>query len=406
MITIKKPYIENRNQSYYLISEISSTVENITKEIWYRTTEEYADYLVEEVADAFVLPMLLVALKNQEDIKVEAPISEKLYYNIKNNILYTLSIPLHVNHKINVDSEGYVTPSFQPTAVGCGCSLGVDSFSAMIGHMSADCPKDFRITHLTNFNVGAYGNDFEKTEQFFHEALPDVRKYAQEKGLPLVLLESNFGPFFEGVNFNWCGPLRTMSAVLSLQKLFKRYYYASSCTNKDFNFGMGMGDFASLLLPMISTDNTEIIVADQDKTRIEKTASIVDNPEAQHYLDVCWKRIKANRGDTRYLQYPYKNCTRCSKCQRTLLTIDILGYTDNFKEVFDVEYFKQNRDEIVRNYVARKDENHHFHEVYQLMIEKGYPIPQERKTKKVKSFFRSFLNAINKKIKRIFNSGF
>ena len=406
MITIKKPYIEIRNKCYYLISEISCNSKNINKEIWYRTTEEYADYLVDEVADAFILPMLLVALKNQEDIKVEAPISEKLYYNIKNNILYTLSIPLHVNHKINVDCEGYATPSFQPTAVGCGCSLGVDSFSAMIRHMSNDCPKSFRITHLTNFNVGAYGNDFEKSEQFYHDALPDVRKYALEKGLPLVLLESNFGLFFEGVNLNWCGPVRTMSAVLSLQKLFKRYYYASSCANKDLIFGMGMSDFAALLLPMISTDNTEIIVADQDKTRIEKTLAIVDNPDAQHYLDVCWKRIKANRGITQYLQYPYKNCTRCSKCQRTLLTIDILGYSDKFKEVFDVEYLKQNRDEIVRNFIARKDENHYFQEVYQLMIDKGYPIPKERKRTKIKIFFRSFLNAINKKIKRIFNCAF
>ena len=63
MITIKRPHIENRNSSYYVITEISSTTENISKEIWYRTTEEYADYLVDEVADAFVLPMLLVALR-------------------------------------------------------------------------------------------------------------------------------------------------------------------------------------------------------------------------------------------------------------------------------------------------------------------------------------------------------
>ena len=54
MITIKKPHIEIRNQNYYLISEISCDTENITGEIWYKATEEYADYLVDEVADAFV----------------------------------------------------------------------------------------------------------------------------------------------------------------------------------------------------------------------------------------------------------------------------------------------------------------------------------------------------------------
>lgn len=360
----------------------------MSHEIWYRTTEDWAQYLTDDVADAFVLPMLLVTLRSQEEIVIDAPLSEKLYYNIVNNILYTLSIPLQVNYKLEVKCSGLVIPDYHPFAVGCGCSLGVDSFSAMIRHMSEDCPKSFRITHLTNFNVGAYGNDFEKAEVFYQDSLKDVKEYAQEKSIPLVTLESNFGLFFEGVSFNWCGPLRTMSSILSLQKLFRRYYYASGCANKDFNFGMGMYDFASLLVPLLSTDNTELIVADQDKTRIEKTASLLNDPMAQRYLDVCWKKIKANRGDTRYMQYPFKNCTRCSKCERTLLTIDILGGIDNFKEIFDIEYFKKNRDQIVKRYVARRDENHYFQEVYQLMLDRGYPIPKDSKLKMLKNFVK------------------
>ncbi len=388
MIRISKPQLSERGGYFYLTSTIISESENVSQEIWYRTTEEWAQYLTDEVADAFVLPMLLVALRSQEEIVIDAPLSEKLYYNIVNNILYTLSIPLQVNHKLEVKCSGLVIPDFCPFAVGCGCSLGVDSFSAMIRHMSDDCPKSFRITHLTNFNVGAYGNDFEKTEIYYQDSLNDVREYVQEKEMPFVTLESNFGVFFEGVNFNWCGPVRTMSSVLALQKLFKRYYYASGSTNKQFAYTDTMSDFASLLVPLLSTDNTELIVADQDKTRIEKTASLLNDPMAQRYLDVCWKKIKANRGDTRYMQYPFKNCTRCSKCERTLLTIDILGGIDNFEEVFDIEYFKKNRDEIVKHYVARRDENHYFQEVYQLMIERGYHIPQENVQNKMKNLMK------------------
>ena len=54
MITIKRPHIENRNSSYYVITEISSTTENISKEIWYRTTEEYADYQWKRPVEASV----------------------------------------------------------------------------------------------------------------------------------------------------------------------------------------------------------------------------------------------------------------------------------------------------------------------------------------------------------------
>lgn len=391
MIKIGKPIREEMGEAFYLSSIISSDKDNICEKIWYRTTAEWSKYLTDETADAFLLPMLLVALRTQEDISIEAPVSEKLYYNIKNNILYTLSIPLKVSHNVDVKCDSLVTLDFHPFAVGCGCSLGVDSFSAMIRHMSDDCPKSFRITHLTNFNVGAYGNDFEKSEKYYQEALPDVKKYAQEKEMPLVLLESNFGVFFEGENFNWCGPVRTMSGVLALQKLFKRYYYASGTTNEEFKYTDTMCEFASLLIPMFSTENTELIVADQDRNRIEKTISIVDDPFAQKYLDVCWKRIKANRGDTRFMQYPFKNCTRCSKCERTVLTLDILGCLDNFKEVFDVEYFHKNRDAIVRNYVARRNVNHYFNEVYQLMIEKGYLIPKESNLIRIKQIVKSGL---------------
>lgn len=377
----------------YLLSTIYSKKENNRHEIWYRTTNEWAEYLTDEVADAFVLPMLLVALRNQEDIVVEAPISEKLYYNIKNNILYTLSIPLKVNHKLDVRCESLATPDFHPFAVGCGCSLGVDSFSAMVRHMSDDCPESFRITHLTNFNVGAYGNDFEKTQKDYHDALKDVKEYAKEKQMPLVLLESNFGLFFNGVNFNWCGPIRTMSAVLAMQNLFTRYYYASGSTNKDFQYTKTMCEFASLLIPMFSTEKIEFIVADQDKNRIEKTASIVDDPFARRYLDVCWKRIRANRGDVFYMQFPFKNCSRCSKCIRTLLTLDILGYIDNFKDVFDVDYFRDNRETIVKDFVAHRNENHYYKEVYELMLEKGYPIPRmkEKGITKVKRIIKEYL---------------
>ena len=399
MIRIEKPRIENRSGIIYLISTICSEIENVKEDVWYRTTEEWGDYLNDEVADAFVLPMLLVALRNREDIVVDAPLSEKLYYNIVNNILYTLSIPLNISCNVSVSCAGFHTNEFSPTAVGCGCSLGVDSFSAMIRHTAEDCPHGFRITHLTNFNIGAYGNNIEKSEPLYKEALEDVKVYAAEKKLPLVLLESNFGIFFEGVDFNWCGPIRTMSAVLSMQKLFKRYYYASGSTNKQFAYTDTMCDFASLLIPMLSTESTELIVADQDKNRIDKTAAIVDDPFAQRYLDVCWKRIRANRGDTQYMQFPFKNCTRCSKCIRTLLTLDILGYSENFRRVFDLDYFQRNRDEIIRNYVAKRNVNHYYQEVYQLMLDKNYPIPKDRVAFRVKSAVKAIATKIRKIIK-------
>lgn len=158
---------------------------NLNEEIWYRSEAQYGRYFVNETADAFVLPMLLLALKNQEDVEIQTPLSEKLYHNITNNILYTLAIPLKVKSNIKVSCAKLVNCNYGSSAVGCGCSLGVDSFSAMIRHTSEDCPKGFRITHLTNFNVGAYGNDFEPAHDYFEQSLTDVRAYCKEVKKPL-----------------------------------------------------------------------------------------------------------------------------------------------------------------------------------------------------------------------------
>ena len=78
MIKIGKPIIEELGGAFYLSSIISSDKDNICEKIWYRTTAEWSKYLTDETADAFLLPMLLVALRTQEDIIVEAPVSEKL----------------------------------------------------------------------------------------------------------------------------------------------------------------------------------------------------------------------------------------------------------------------------------------------------------------------------------------
>lgn len=377
MITIESPYLETHDDYIYVNSHIIDEALGIDTIVWYRTDKQYGQYLVEETADAFVLPMIIRAVENHEDMVVNAPMSEKLYYNITHNLLYTLAVPLKVNSDVSVSCSRLVKTNFGGKAVGCGCSLGVDSFSAMIRHMSDDCPEGFRITHLTNFNVGAYGNNFDQAHDFMEDSLSDVRDYAAMKQMPLVILESNFGVFFQGVNFNWCGAIRTMSAALSMQKLFGRYYYASSGANDSFDIHVAsMGHFASLVVPMYSTESTEFVVVDQDKTRIQKTEALASDPLAQKFLDVCWKKIRANRGETQYMQYPYKNCTRCSKCIRTILTLDILGYAENFKEVFDLDYFYQNKDKIVYDFVAHKDENHHYKDVYDLMVEKGYPIPK------------------------------
>ena len=81
MIYIGKPYLEIVDGVTFLKSHIKDDSQKIEKDIFYSVPSEYGQYLANDVADAFLVGVLLPAAQYNEDIYVDAPISEKLYYN-------------------------------------------------------------------------------------------------------------------------------------------------------------------------------------------------------------------------------------------------------------------------------------------------------------------------------------
>ena len=396
MITIGSPSINRQEDGIYVCSHIVDDAQRIDTIAWYRSDFEYGIFFNEDVLDAFVLPMILPAIKYQEDIQVDGYISEKLLYSINRYLVYTLTIPFPNKRFIHVKCKGTKVINYNSKAVGCGCSLGVDSFSAILRHLDSNCPEGYRITHLTNFNIGAYGNDFDKSHASYIKALESVEEFAKNENIPLVLIESNIGKFFKDLTFNWSGPVRTMSTALAMQKLFHRYYYASGHSNADLEITDIMGHFASLVIPMLSTENIEFIVADQDRSRIDKTVAIAENPLVQKYLHVCLREIRANNQGKEYLRdIKFRNCSRCDKCLRTLITLDILGVVEKFGNIFDLEYFYSIHDSIIEDIVINKDNNLFKNEIYKLMIERNYKIPSRVLRKiKLKQFLRKIKTII------------
>lgn len=124
-----------------------------------------------------------------------------------------------------------------------------------------------------------------------------------------------------------------------MQKLWKAYFYGSS--GRDFsafnlknNSTKSSALYELLSLPCFSTNNLRIYSEGATRTRIEKTKEIADNPIVQKYLHVC-----CTNGN---------NCNWCLKCKRTILTLDALGKLDDFKNVFNIEYYKKNKLEYLK----------------------------------------------------------
>lgn len=90
--------------------------------------------------------------------------------------------------------------------------------------------------------------------------------------------------------------------------------------------------------------------------RPEKTRAISDLPSARKFLNVCLFPLANN------------NCGKCEKCRRTLLTLDMAGRLENFREVFDIDEYLKTRLVSLR-YLARKKDTNMMREVYRYFVD-------------------------------------
>lgn len=259
--------------------------------------------------------------------------------------------------------------------------------ASFLTYTAENCPQHHKLTHLTYFNAGAMGfSNEELAAESYKKDLQMVKKFADEVGLPVVTIESNVIKWYNGLmNFGQCAVMINMSVVLSMQKLFGKYYFASTFPIWEFRYDKyTMEYYESLLLPLLSTESTELMVANPEMTRVAKEKMIFGNPLVQKYLYVCWKEMIANaHPDTDFAKKrdEYLNCTVCDKCLRTLLAIDIMGYIEQYRGIFDINYYYKVKDSYITRVLAKRKENSFYWELYCLLKESNYKISTKMKIK-------------------------
>lgn len=386
MIAIQNPHIEYvKEGKTRLLSRISDTVKGIDEEIWYEVDEKYGQYFCNEVSDAFLVAVLLNAVKYNEDITIDGCVSQHLLYHVENYVLpllqYYVDNKRAYHHNVRIFANTFVT-DYQPMAVGTGCSLGVDSFSVILPHISEQCLSNYRLTHLTLFNTGSYGKYFtEKTESSFMQDVSRVRSFSEKIGLPLVTVNTNLHVLYYDFCFDQTHSLLNMSVVLSLQKLFRVYYYASAHPVNEFAFDVAaIAKIDAVLLPNLSTEHTDLQSADFFR-RCDKVEHIADDRMVQQELFVCLKEQISNRIHPNPIlenlkkQGLKKNCSHCKKCLRTLVILDILGKLDSFSGIFDVEYYKRIRVPYLAKLWSLRNKDLFAQETFVFMKEKNVDLP-------------------------------
>ena len=330
MITLERQYIDSVGDKARLYFDF--TIDGQPSCIWYEVDNDYAKYLCTERCDAFVIGLLPYALKNNHNIETNIPITEELSYKLNENLIPLLS--KYDKHLSNIKIVAPMTSEIiqNAGAVGTGVSAGADSFHAILSsHKSAY--ESMRLTHLCLFNVGSFEGNNRFQKDIYNKCVMRSKLIAEELGLPLVISNSNLADVFPRTH-SYTHDYSSVFGVLCLQKLWKIYYYASSCTNINvftlINSSKNDLDvYAPLLHYCFNNKNTVIVSEGMQKNKLEKFEAIADEPIVQKYLHVCTDKAE--------------NCGKCSKCQRTILTLDAIGKLEKFANVFDIDYYRKNK---------------------------------------------------------------
>ncbi|MBK6959460.1 MAG: hypothetical protein IPH22_15255 [Nitrosomonas sp.] len=293
--------------------------------------------------DGFLVGMIFPAMHYGENIHVEGCVSSKLLFNLNQYVVPMLMAFLPACKRITITATETNSEQFNCSGVGTGFSGGVDSFCTFFDHYELEADSENRINSLIFLNVGSNGPGCTAEELIaarnkFYSRYNYLSKFPNELGLDFIPLDSNLHSFHPW-GHQLTHSLTTVSAVLIMQHMYRKYYYASGGLSylelykyHDFLLNRDTALIDPMLLPLLSTESIDFISDGAQFTRVEKILRIVDYEPLHRYLNVC---IRVRYGKS------HENCSVCSKCCRTMMILNSIGKLEEFYHVFDIQKYKK-----------------------------------------------------------------
>lgn len=343
LLTIGCPFIEERGEYTRLAASIERAGNSNT--LYFDVDKRYGCYLDDERVDAFVLALLGYAMLESCDIKCEAPLSERLHYQLSVQYIPVMhSIAPDTMFEVRLDAPIVPDRALHAKGVITGVSRGVDSLYTILKHIGCEQPAH-RLTHLLIAEVNSYAGTGEERDQAFARECADAQVVADAANLELVRMRNNRTSDFP-CRFNYgMHSMQWASFAYALSGLVRVYYLSSGVAFQESGFDV-LGDTAHydmFNLPQFSSDAITLYSAGAETLRFDKTAALAENALAQRLLHVCNSAV----GQV--------NCSTCEKCLRTMADLDCLGKLDAFSKVFDLDIWRHKRTSYLARMIYRND---------------------------------------------------
>ena len=300
--------------------------------LWFTLPAQYGD-MVTPRADPALIGLLVPAMHAGGPLTIDGPVTDELAHFHRHEVQHIFHRVIGGLSRIPIETPHTVRAGLPAEGVATGFSGGVDCFAVLAEHHFADVAPDLKITHLTHFNLGSHGAG-ERGREMFRVRLARLAPVAAEMGLPLIPVDSNMDEFYGFWTHEQTHTPRTLAGASLLQGGIGRFYLGSGSTHARVGvFPSPHISFAdAVLVPTVVTGQFRPILHGGEYLRVEKTVLITTLPITRTSLDVC-VNPPATGG----------NCSRCFKCLRTELTLEIAGCLEDYAGVFDLDVYRQKR---------------------------------------------------------------
>jgi len=289
---------------------IGATIEKPNQKrdaLWYKVPCKYR-HLLTKSCDPFVVGTIFIAMRESLDIIVHGEVSPSLLRNIDEfQEAWMCWLPArYTKIEIIADTEKEQSKADSDAAV-VTFSGGVDSCFTAWRHKKGICG---RLKQNLDAGLMIHGFDIPlEQDDVFKRAADKSKTLLNSLGVEMIPIATNFKK--TGQLWEDCHGAGIASCLMMLQGGFTKGLIGSSAPYSRLHIPFGSNPVTDHLF---SSDSFRILHDGAAYIRREKIREISKWPEALKLLRVCYEGVEHDR-----------NCGKCEKCIRTILSFRVMG---------------------------------------------------------------------------------
>jgi hypothetical protein len=278
--------------------------------VWFEFPNECRDGVTES-GNAWLVLMLPMALTTGENIELSLPVDPHLLENARGMMRFWHN-RFPEFHPVEIHAPSAAGTAGPGARRALFFSGGIDSTFSLLRHDKtlAGCA-----TGTVDDLIFIAGLDIRISDSREVDlAKQHLEQVATAHGKTLIAVDTNLRELDSAYNNNWL--LFYGCALGTVGHLLDRRYREVICASEQSYANLNVTGSHPVSDSLLASRHLRFVHDGASFTRVEKTLAVGEAGAPLKLLRVCWESRR------------HDNCSRCSKCLRTMVTLDIAGYRD------------------------------------------------------------------------------